>query len=130
MCGLTGVIYTNSSNCVNEITLIQMRDVLMHRGPDDAGIFISKDKKVGFGFRRLKIIDLSKEANEPLFNEDKSLVLVFNGEIYNFQELRNELLKHGHKFQSQTDSEVILHLYEEKKEKLLDDLDGMFAFAL
>ena len=85
-----------------------MRDTLIHRGPDDEGIYISKDKKVGFGFRRLSIIDLSKAGNQPIPNEDKTIWLVFNGEIYNFQEIKKDLEKKGHKFHSKTDSEVVI----------------------
>lgn len=130
MCGFTGVFYTNTNKEVNSENLVKMRDTMIHRGPDDKGLFISENKKIGFGFRRLSIIDLSSEANEPILNEDGNLILVFNGEIYNFKEIKEKLIASGHKFKSQTDAEVILHLYEEKKEKLLEDLNGMFAFVL
>jgi asparagine synthase (glutamine-hydrolysing) len=130
MCGFTGIYYLNSDKIINEETIIRMRDTMVHRGPDDSGLYVSDDKKLGLGFRRLSIIDLSHEANQPLFNEDKNLVLVFNGEIYNYKELKENLISLGHKFRSQTDAEVILHLYEEKKENLLEDLNGMFSFVL
>lgn len=130
MCGITGIYNVDNSSKVSEKTLIKMRDTLIHRGPDDEGIYISKDKKVGFGFRRLSIIDLSKAGNQPMSNEDKTIWLVFNGEIYNFQEIKKDLEKKGHKFHSKTDSEVVIHLYEEKGKECLKDLNGMFAFAI
>jgi len=130
VCGIAGIYNVNNSSEVSEKTLVKMRDTLIHRGPDDEGIYISKDKKVGFGFRRLSIIDLSKAGNQPMTNEDKTIWLVFNGEIYNFQEIKKDLEEKGHKFHSKTDSEVVLHLYEEKGEECLKDLNGMFAFAI
>jgi len=130
VCGITGIYNVDNPLKVSEKTLIKMRDTLIHRGPDDEGIYISKDKKVGFGFRRLSIIDLSKAGNQPMTNEDKTIWLVFNGEIYNFQEIKKDLEKKGHKFHSKTDSEVVIHLYEEKGEECLKDLNGMFAFAI
>ena len=130
MCGITGIYNVNNPSEVSEKTLVKMRDTLIHRGPDDEGIYISKDKKVGFGFRRLSIIDLSKAGNQPMANEDETIWLVFNGEIYNFQEIKKDLEKKGHKFHSKTDSEIVLHLYEEKGEECLEDLNGMFAFAI
>jgi asparagine synthase (glutamine-hydrolysing) len=107
--------------------LKRMTAVLIHRGPDDQGIFI--EDNVGLGHRRLNIIDL-ETGRQPLFNEDGRLALVFNGEIYNYRELRRGLLDRGHAFSTKTDTEVVLHLYEEKGERCLDDLRGMFAFAL
>ena len=130
MCGITGIYIVNNPSEVQKDTLIKMRDTLIHRGPDDSGLYISPDKKLGFGFRRLAIIDLSRAGNQPMANEDKTLWLMFNGEIYNFQELKEELIKKGHQFKSKTDSEVLLHLYEEKGEKCLDDLNGMYAFVI
>ena len=130
MCGIAGIYIVNNPLTVKEETLVSMRDSLISRGPDDKGLYISKDKKLGLGFRRLSIIDLSKKGNQPMSNEDKSIYLVFNGEIYNFQELKEDLIIKGHHFKSRTDSEVIIHLYEEKREKCLDDLNGMFAFVI
>ncbi len=114
-----------------------MCSVLSHRGPDDEGIFI-RDKRqatsdkvsAGLGHRRLSIIDLSSAGHQPMFNEDGSLCLVMNGEVYNFLELRNHLESKGHVFKSHTDAEVILHLYEEKGAECVRDLRGPFAFAL
>jgi asparagine synthase (glutamine-hydrolysing) len=105
-----------------------MNDQLVHRGPDQDGIFC--DDNVSLGHRRLSIIDLSENGRQPMFNEDKSVCLIFNGEIYNFPELREALLQKGHIFSSNSDSEVIIHAYEEYGTGVLDKLRGMFAFAL
>lgn len=105
-----------------------MTRILSYRGPDDEGYYI--DQHVGLGHRRLSIIDLSPSGREPLGNEDGSIQLVFNGEIYNFKSLRNELEKRGHQFSSETDAEVIIHGYEEWREEIVQKLQGMFAFAL
>jgi len=114
-----------------------MTDVLGYRGPDDEGIFLSSklnapgsNVEVGLGHRRLSIIDLSEAGRQPISNEDKTVWMVFNGEIYNFQSLRAELQSKGHAFISETDSEVIVHLYEEEGIRLVDRLNGMFAFSL
>ncbi len=105
-----------------------MRNVLKHRGPDDDGEYI--DNQAGLSFRRLAIIDLSPAGHQPLSNEDGALWLIFNGEIYNFRELRKPLEERGHRFRSSTDSEVIVHAYEEHGIACLEKLRGMFAFAL
>ena len=105
-----------------------MRDCITHRGPDDAGIFV--DSHVGLGHRRLSIIDLSDDGRQPLSNEDGTLWIVFNGEIYNYRDLRAELIAAGHRFRTHTDTEVIVHLYEEHGVKCLARLRGMFAFAI
>ncbi|OWK26733.1 MAG: asparagine synthase (glutamine-hydrolyzing) [Parcubacteria group bacterium GW2011_GWA2_38_13b] len=129
MCGIVG-IYNFQGKAVDEKLLLRMRDTLAHRGPDGASFYISPDKKVGLGHRRLSIIDLSERADQPMSNEDGTVWIVFNGEIYNFQALRPDLEKRGHRFKSNSDTEVIIHLYEEYKEKCLDYLRGMFAFAI
>ena len=108
MCGFAG-FYGQGENR-NEI-LGEMLETIIHRGPDSEGRYL--DEKVALGFRRLSIVDLSEHGNQPMFNEDESLVLTFNGEIYNYKELLLELLAAGHTFHSHTDSEVLLHGYEE-----------------
>ena len=122
MCGITGYIGSGNRDILEKMT-----NSLRHRGPDEAGFFI--EEKVGLGHRRLSIIDLST-GRQPIFNEDESLVIIFNGEIYNFQELKADLEKGGHKFKTNTDTEVIIHLYEDKGPSMLNDLNGMFALAI
>ncbi|TCT12963.1 asparagine synthase (glutamine-hydrolysing) [Natranaerovirga pectinivora] len=127
MCGFVG--FADATLDIDKVKIINnMMDCIAHRGPDSDGVF--SDEKATLGFRRLKIIDLSEEASQPMYNEDKSCVLVFNGEIYNYQELRDELIEKGHIFSSHTDSEVLIHGYEEYGVKLLDKIRGMFAFAI
>jgi asparagine synthase (glutamine-hydrolysing) len=128
MCGIAGIIKT--SNRVDADELVRMRDALEHRGPDDQGIWIGADGAVGLAHRRLSIIDLSEAGHQPMINDEATLVLVFNGEIYNFRELREALEERGYSFRSQTDSEVILHAYEEWGTKAIAKMNGMFAFAL
>lgn len=133
MCGICGIV---SPGAPNELqgALDSMVRTLLHRGPDghDTKIFESPGapRAVGFGHTRLAIIDLSDAARQPLSNEDGTLWLIFNGEIYNFQELRAELEAQGHRFRTQTDSEVIVHLYEELGTSCPERLNGMFAFAI
>jgi len=127
MCGIVG-IYNLNKKPVSEKILKEMTNTMVHRGPDDQGIFI--DKNIGLGHRRLAIIDLSKTAHQPMPNENDSLWLVYNGEIYNFLELKKDLIKKGHRFKSKTDSEVILHSYEEEGIDCVKKFNGMFAFAL
>ncbi len=127
MCGFVG--FADTKLKIDRLQIIEnMSDTIVHRGPDSASKY--SDDNVTLGFRRLKIIDLSDQGNQPIYNEDSSCVLVFNGEIYNFQELRVDLEKKGHLFKSNTDSEVILHSYEEYGVELLQKIRGMFAFAL
>jgi asparagine synthase (glutamine-hydrolysing) len=131
MCGITGIFNFNNQENVNEALLVKMRDIMAHRGPDDFGIWISEDKKVGLAHRRLSIIDISKSASQPMSNEDNSIFIVFNGEIYNHQELRKELEKKGHKFKTDhSDTEVIIHAFEEWKTECVQKFRGMFAFAI
>ena len=127
MCGICGRLNLNG-HPPTENEIERMVQTLHHRGPDDQGIHIAP--YIGLGQRRLSIIDLRPSACAPLTNEDRSIWLVFNGEIYNFKELRSKLTSQGHTFATSTDTEVIVHLYEEKGEACLDDLRGMFAFAL
>ena len=128
MCGICG-LYRRGNREINPGRIIKMRDVMIPRGPDDAGLYIAPH--IGLGFRRLSIIDLSSSGNQPMSNEDGSLHLLFNGEIYNFQILKEELISKGHRFHSRTDTEVLIHGYEEwGLEGMLDRLNGMFAFAI
>ena len=128
MCGICGVVYYNRSRPVSESLLQQMNGVLRHRGPDEHGIW-SKGN-VGLGQCRLSIIDLSPLGHQPMSNEDGTVWITFNGEIYNYLELRTELLQKGHRFRSQTDTETIVHLWEEEGEHCVERLRGMFALAL
>lgn len=121
ICGFTGQIIDRDD------TIKNMTEVITHRGPDDNGFYLDGD--ISMGFRRLSIIDLGT-GHQPIYNEDKTLVLTFNGEIYNYKELRGELLAQGHVFSTETDSEVLLHGFEQWGEKLLDRLRGMFGFAI
>lgn len=125
MCGFTG--FTNTDGLDAEKTIREMADRIRHRGPDQDDYYIDAD--CALGFRRLSIIDL-EGGSQPIFNEDRTKVLVFNGEIYNFRELREELCAAGHVFSTHTDSEVLLHGYEQWGEELLNRLRGMFAFVI
>ena len=125
MCGIAGY-----SGAFDALLLEEMASTLDHRGPDDRGQWIDESAGAGLAHRRLSIIDLSAEGRQPMTNEDGSLQLVFNGEIYNYRELRQELVAKGHPFRSLTDSGVLLHLYEEHGTRMLERLNGIFAFAL
>jgi asparagine synthase (glutamine-hydrolysing) len=127
MCGILGVLKFDGSP-VDAPLLRRMRDSLTHRGPDDEGLFVQPG--IGLGHRRLSILDLSANGHQPMTNEDGSIWLVFNGEIYNYIELRARLRQRGHAFRSDADTEVIIHLYEELGERCLTELSGMFAFVL
>ena len=124
MCGIAGYV---SENKIEPAVLKAMTERIAHRGPDGEGFFV--DDKCGLGHRRLAIIDL-KTGDQPIYNEDKTIVVVFNGEIYNFQTLRQELEEKGHRFQTQTDTEVLVHGYEEWGGALTEKLRGMYAFAI
>ncbi|HEY0515261.1 MAG TPA: asparagine synthase (glutamine-hydrolyzing) [Thermoanaerobaculia bacterium] len=127
MCGIAGFIDLRNEGRIDRGILGRMTDTIVHRGPDLGGFFA--EESAALGFRRLSIIDL-KTGDQPLFNEDRSLVLTCNGEIYNYRELREELEAKGHVFRTRTDVEVLLHLYEEEGPEMLDRLNGQFAFAL
>lgn len=131
MCGIVGVLSFNDFN-ITEPYLIAMRDTMIHRGPDGCGLWISADKKIGLGHRRLSIIDLSVSASQPMSNQDKSLWLTFNGEIYNHVELRKELelLGYNHWQTDHSDTEVILYAFQEWGIDCVQKFRGMFAFAL
>jgi asparagine synthase (glutamine-hydrolysing) len=127
MCGIAGIVSAAAGDRIDVSTIHRMCQAIVHRGPDDEGIFV-KDG-TGLGMRRLSIIDLAG-GHQPVFNEDRSVWVVFNGEIYNFPELRAELLSKGHRLATHTDTEVIVHLYEEMGADCVNKLRGMFAFAL
>ena len=127
MCGIAGIVYFDKNRNVVHHDLQAMTDIIKHRGPDDEGFYI--DQNVGLGFRRLSIIDLST-GHQPMCNEDETIWVVMNGEIYNYLNLRNDLIKCGHKFKSNSDTEVLVHLYEEHGIDFISKLRGMFAIGL
>ena len=126
ICGFTGEVLDENEN--REAVLRRMTDVITHRGPDSSGFYLGDG--IAMGFRRLSIIDITESGDQPIYNEDKTLVLTFNGEIYNYRPLREELLAKGHTFRTQTDSEVLVHGFEEWGPGLLNRLRGMFGFAI
>ncbi len=130
MCGVYG--YISLKGKVDLQILRRMGEALRHRGPDDEGEMVSNSEEmsIGLGHKRLSIIDLSSAGRQPMANEDESIWITFNGEIYNFREFRRELEGKGHRFKSNSDTEVIIHLYEEMGIKCIERLRGMFAFAL
>jgi asparagine synthase (glutamine-hydrolysing) len=131
MCGICGVWeYGTSEGSVESSLLTRMRDEMTHRGPDDAGELIFDERRGGFGFRRLSIIDLSAAGHQPMHGCDRRTWLVFNGEIYNHALIREDLEKRGHKYSSRTDSETILHLYEERGLDFIHEIEGDYAIAL
>lgn len=128
MCGINGIAFSSrSGRQVDERVLCAMRDVITHRGPDDRGIYIKAN--IGLGHRRLSIVDVA-HGHQPMFNSDKSQTLVFNGEVYNHGDYRDELEAKGYKYQTTSDTETILYLYEEYGFECVDKLRGMFAFAI
>lgn len=129
MCGITGWIDLESNNAVGdaEATLRSMCDRIVHRGPDSEGVWIDRD--VALGMRRLSIIDL-QTGDQPVFNEDKTVIVMMNGELYNYREVRERLQSLGHRFRTQSDTEILPHLYEEYADDFLQYINGMFAFSL
>ena len=125
MCGIVG--FTNNIDDSNRV-IGEMMDRIRHRGPDAEGKYVDED--IALGHRRLSIIDISSSGDQPIFNEDGSKVIIFNGEIYNYREIREKLIAAGHTFRTNTDTEVLIHGYEEYGEKLLNMLRGMFAFVI
>src|SRR5437660_2165762 len=125
MCGIVGKVCLDEP--VDPLLIDRMCEVIEHRGPDSRGTFF--DRNIGLGVQRLAVIDL-ETGDQPMFNEDRSVVVVLNGEIYNYQELRAALVAAGHQFGSESDTEVIVHLYEDYGDELVGMLRGMFAFAL
>ncbi|MGQ9605380.1 MAG: asparagine synthase (glutamine-hydrolyzing) [Thermogutta sp.] len=137
MCGIAGAVWTDSRLALDAPTLRRMADALRHRGPDDEGCLLrtlpptatAPETSAGLVHRRLSIIDLAG-GRQPMSNEDGSIHIVFNGEIYNFRALRERLQEQGHRFRTQSDTEVLLHLYEQEGDRFLELVNGMFAFAL
>src|SRR5438105_6900766 len=127
MCGICGVVSPRDPVEIEQLRA--MTETMVHRGPDADGFFIADDHALGLGFRRLSIVDLDT-GDQPMSNEDDTLWLVFNGEIYNHAEHRPVLESRGHRFRSRCDAEVIVHLYEEYGADCVDHLRGMFAFAI
>ena len=131
MCGIAGQFaYHYAALPVDRDEIRSIRDRMASRGPDGAGEWYSEDERVGFAHRRLSIIDLSDRAAQPMISADGSLVITFNGEIYNYRELREELAAKGRVFRTTSDTEVLLQLYAEKGADMLQVLRGMFAFAI
>src|SRR5262245_31717406 len=131
MCGIVGIYeYGVTVPTVSEALIAQMRDRMTHRGPDDAGTYVNADRRLGFGHRRLSIVDLSPAGHNPMPNEDESIWITFNGEIYNHEKLRESLISAGHSYRSRTDTETIIHLYEERGLDFVHDIEGDFAIAL
>jgi len=131
MCGISGIaLSSRSRRSIDVAELERMRDVITHRGPDDQGIFVeARTGQIGFGHRRLSIVDI-KAGHQPMANEDGTLQVIYNGEIYNHAEFRSSLEERGHVYKTHCDTETILHLYEEYGEECVDHLRGMFAFAI
>src|SRR5437762_904817 len=127
MCGICGIVNFNATEPVDHFLVERMTSAQAHRGPDDCGYFV--EHNVGLGHRRLSIIDLSG-GKQPMFNEDGSVVVVFNGEIYNFADLTGALIARGHRFTTRSDTETIVHAYEEYGVECMKDFRGMFAFAI
>jgi asparagine synthase (glutamine-hydrolysing) len=131
MCGINGIFaYHYVANQIDRGELLRTRDHMSARGPDGFGAWVADDERLGLGHRRLSIIDLSDAGAQPMANANASLVVIFNGEIYNHQELRRDLEAKGYRFVSSSDTEVLLHLFSEKGEEMVHDLRGMFAFAI
>lgn len=131
MCGICGIYnYGQSANAFDESLLIRMSETIKHRGPDDSGTFISSNHHVGFGFRRLSIVDLSPAGHQPMFSPDGSLCIIFNGEIYNHLVLRREFESKGYRYRSRSDTESILYAYQEYGLSFVHKLLGMFSIAL
>lgn len=131
MCGIAGILkYRADGSIVDEDELLRIRENMVNRGPDGSGIWFSEDRRVGLAHRRLSIIDLSSAASQPMTTDDGHLRITFNGEIYNYRELRNRLEKKGYRFRTNSDTEVLLHLYDDRGRGMVHDLRGMYAFAL
>lgn len=130
MCGIAGIFAFTDALAVDEPTVARMTDTLRHRGPDDVGTYVRPEGRVALGHRRLSIIDLSRAGHQPMGNEDGTVWITYNGEVYNHAALRAELEARGHRFQSATDTEAIVHLYEEEGPRCVERLQGMFALGI
>jgi len=130
MCAIVGIFNYGSTPRDERADVCKMRDAMAHRGPDDAGVWQSDDRRVALGHRRLSILDLSPAGHQPMGNEDGGIQITFNGEIYNCRELEKPLRERGHQFRSKTDTEAIVHLYEDDGPDCVKKLDGMFAYAI
>ena len=128
MCGINGMFHLQAQKKVDERILTKMRDSLQHRGPDDKGIFI--DRNIGLGHRRLSILDVSAAGHQPFFSDNGRFVLTYNGEIYNYKEFYSELTRNGFNIKTNSDTEVLIKLFELHGLKMLHRLNGMFAFAI
>src|SRR5215212_7626550 len=127
MCGIAAIHSRKQS--VDQDRLCRAMNALRHRGPDDEGLWISRDYRTGLGHRRLSVIDL-ETGTQPISNEDGSVVVIVNGELYGFEEIRRQLEQRGHRFSTKSDSEIVVHLYEEMGEDCVHALRGEFAFVL
>jgi asparagine synthase (glutamine-hydrolysing) len=130
MCGMCGILATANGFAVGEDLVSAMRDTMVHRGPDDAGSWFSPEDRIALGARRLAIIDLSAAGHQPMSNEDGTVWIAYNGEVYNHEALRAELEAKGHVYRSHADTETIVHLFEEEGPRCVERLQGMFAFAI
>ena len=130
MCGISGIYSYNSTSIVDKVELKKITNYMENRGPDSRGLWINKNNKIGFGHRRLSIIDTSDKGSQPMYDSQSGNYIVFNGEIYNYLEIRRGLEKNGCIFQTNSDTEVLLKLYNQKKEKMLTMVRGMFAFSI
>jgi asparagine synthase (glutamine-hydrolysing) len=130
MCGIVGAFHYDRVEPVSSELLVRLGETLHHRGPDDGGVWVNPERTLGFAHRRLSIVDLSPDGHQPMTTEDGALAITFNGEIYNYLDWRPKLERRGHRFHSRSDTEVILHLYQEYGAQCVEHLDGMFAFAL
>jgi len=130
MCGIVGIVDNNQNSSISYELIKKQTDKIIHRGPDSDGVWVSERNNCGFGFRRLSIIDLSNNGSQPMTTEDGRYTIVFNGEIYNHNEIRNKLIDKGYKYYSKTDTETILYGYIEYGAEILNMMNGMWAFAI
>src|SRR6476661_576283 len=128
MCGIAG--YVSLNNSISSHQLVKATGLLQHRGPDADGFYFSDDEKVGFGHRRLSILDLSSAANQPMFSADGRYVMIFNGEVYNFKELKQHLHDNGRSLKTTSDTEVILQTFAEHGVSSFKHFNGMFSLAI